>query len=168
MPARPFWNSPILAALFALSALSTGAAGIILAGVFFRRNSPDPEVRADYHNSNYLLISSDALLLGGELVIVFLFLMFAHLTIGDVSHAVETILPGGQLAVHFWVGVVLLGLLLPFLVELVQVVPRLLYEREFKSFVALEIAVPVAILIGGFVLRYIIVVAGQITAPATL
>ena len=58
--------------------------------------------------------------------------------------------------------------LLPFLVELVQVVPRLLYEREFKSFVALEIAVPVAILIGGFVLRYIIVVAGQITAPATL
>jgi formate-dependent nitrite reductase membrane component NrfD len=33
---------------------------------------------------------------------------------------------------------------------------------------ALEVAVPIAILIGGFALRYIIVVAGQITAPAAL
>lgn len=168
MPARPFWNSPILAALFALSALSTGAAGIILAGVFFRRKSRDEKVREDYENSNYVLISSDALLLGGELLIIFLFLMFAHLTIGDVRHAVEAILPGGPLALAFWGGVVLIGLLLPFVIELAQITPRLLYNREFKSVVALEVAVPLAILVGGFALRYVIVVAGQITAPATL
>ena len=76
MPSRPFWNSPILAGLFLLSALSSGVAIIILMGVFFRRKSKDPAVRNDYHNSSYLLTASDALLIGGELAIIFLFIMF--------------------------------------------------------------------------------------------
>ncbi len=168
MPSRPFWNSPILAGLFVFSALSTGTAAIILAGVFTRRKSEDLEVRADYENSSYLLVASDALLLGGELVIIFLFLMFAHLTIGDVRLAVAAILPGGHLAVAFWGLVILLGLLVPFVIEMVQIIPKMLYGREFKSMVAAEIAAPIAILIGGFALRYIIVVAGQLTAPSSL
>jgi len=168
MPARPFWNSPILAGLFVLSALSSGVASIILLGVFFKNASTDPAVRADYDNSNYILVTSDALLLGAEMLVVFLFLMFGHLTIGDVRHAMAAILPGGQLAYMFWGLVVIVGLLIPFVIELFQILPRLLYEREFKTLVALEVIVPVAILVGGFALRYTIVIAGQITAPATL
>jgi len=168
MPSRPFWNSPILAALFALSALSSGIATIILLGVFFRRKSSDPAIRADYDNSSYLLVTSDALLIGGELLVIFLFLMFGHLTIGDVRHAVAVIQPGGVLAFQFWIGVVIIGLLIPFLVELFQVAPKLLYGRQFRTLVALEIIVPLAILIGGFALRYTIVIAGQITAPSVL
>jgi len=168
MPARPFWNSPILAGLFVFSALSTGTAAIILMGVFNRRTSSDPAVKADYENSSYLLVASDALLLGGELVIIFLFLMFAHLTIGDVRHAVSTVLPGGQLAPAFWGLVIGLGLLVPFVIELAQIAPKMLYGKAFKTILVAEIAAPVAILIGGFALRYIIVVAGQITAPAAL
>jgi len=168
MPSRPFWNSPILAGLFVLSALSTGTASIMLLGVFFRRNNSDPVVRADYENSSYLLIASDAILLGGELLIIFLFIMFAHLTIGDVRYAVATILPGGHLAAAFWGLVVAVGLLIPFVIELFQIVPKLLYGREYKTILALEIAVPVAIVIGGFALRYIIVIAGQVTAAAAL
>lgn len=168
MPSRPFWNSPILAGLFLLSALSTGTASIILMGVFFRRKSADPAVRDDYHNSSYLLLASDAILLGGELAIIFLFLMFAQLTIGDVRYAVAAVLPGGQLALAFWGFVVGIGLFIPFVVEVVQIVPKLLYGGIFKSNPASEVAVAVAILIGGFALRYIIVVAGQITAPAAL
>jgi formate-dependent nitrite reductase membrane component NrfD len=168
MPARPFWNSPILAALFTLSALSSGVASIILAGVFFRRKSKDAVIRDDYENSSYLLVTSDALLIGGELLVVFLFLLFGHLTIGDMKYAMATILPGGPLALLFWGGVVGIGLLIPLVIELFQVAPKLLYNREFKTVVSLEIAVPVAILIGGFTLRYVIVAAGQITAPTTL
>ncbi len=168
MPARPLWNSPILAALFTLSALSSGVASIILAGVFFRRKSSDPIIRADYDNSNYMLVSSDALLLGGELIIIFLFLMFGQLTIGDVRYAMASILPGGQLAPLFWGLVVIVGTLIPFFIELFQIVPKLLYEREFKTLLVLEVIVPVTILIGGFALRYTIVIAGQITAPAAL
>ncbi|GBE44789.1 MAG TPA: hypothetical protein ENH05_01715 [Rhizobiales bacterium] len=168
MPARPFWNSPILAGLFLLSALSTGVASIILAGVFFRRNHRDPAVRDDYDNSSYLLTASDALLIGGELIIIFLFLMFAQLTIGDVRYAVNVILPGGNLAPAFWGLVIVIGLVIPLVVEIVLIVPKLLYGRRFVSIPAIEVAIPTAIIIGGFALRYIIVVAGQITAPAAL
>lgn len=168
MPARPLWNSPILAALFTLSALSSGVASIILVGVFFSRKSSDPVIRADYDNSNYMLVSSDALLLGGELIIIFLFLMFGQLTIGDVRYAMTSILPGGQLALLFWGLVVIVGTLIPFFIELFQIVPKLLYDREFKTLLALEVIVPVTILIGGFALRYAIVIAGQITAPSAL
>lgn len=168
MPSRPFWNSPILAGLFLLSALSSGVAMIILMGVFFRRKSPDSAIRADYHNSSYLLVTSDALLVGSELMVVFLFLMFAHLTIGDVRYAVDVVLPGGSLAFEFWGLVIGIGLFLPFVIEIVQVTPKLLYGGAFKSIPAIEVAVPLAILLGGFALRYIVVVAGQITAPAAL
>ncbi|MEE8365020.1 MAG: NrfD/PsrC family molybdoenzyme membrane anchor subunit [Gammaproteobacteria bacterium] len=168
MPARPLWNSPILAGLFLLSALSSGIAVIILMGVFFRRKSGDPAIRADYDNSSYLLVSSDALFLCGELLIIFLFLMFGQLTIGDVRYSMAAILPGGQMALLFWGLVVIIGLLIPFFIELFQIVPRLIYGREFKTFITLEVMVPIAILIGGFALRYSIVVAGQITASTTL
>jgi len=168
MPARPFWNSPILAALFVLSALSGGVACIILAGVFFRRKSDNPAIRADYENSSYLLISSDALLLGGELMVVFLFLLFGHLTIGDVRYAMASILPGGELAYMFWGLVVIVGLLIPFFIEILQITPKLLHGGEFRTLVSLEVLVPIAILIGGFALRYTVVIAGQITAPAAL
>jgi formate-dependent nitrite reductase membrane component NrfD len=166
MPARPFWNSPILAGLFVLSALSTGTAAIMLMVALFGEKSA--EHREGRENDQYLLVSSDALLLGGELLVIFLFLMFAHLTIGDVRHAVEVILPGGSLASLFWWGVVLIGILFPFVMELFQVVPKLLYGRTFKSSLVLEVAVALSVLAGGFALRYIIVVAGQVTGPTTL
>jgi len=168
MPARPLWNSPILSALFTLSALSSGVAVIILAGVIFRRKSKDIAIRGDYENSSYMLIASDALLLGSEMMVVFLFLLFGHLTIGDVRHAMSAILPGGELAVMFWGLVVMVGLLIPFIIEMVQIFPKLIHGRKFKSHVAIEVVVPLAILVGGFALRYAIVAAGQITAPATL
>lgn len=168
MPARPFWNSPILAGLFLLSALSSGVAAIVLMGVFFRRKSSNPTIRADYENSSYLLTTSDTLLIGAELMVVFLFIMFAHLTIGDVRYAVGAIMPGGNLANMFWGLVVFVGLLVPFFIELYQIVPKLLYGREYKTAVALEVIVPMAVLIGGFALRYVIVIAGQVTAPSTL
>ena len=168
MPARPFWNSPILAGLFLLSALSSGIAVIILMGTFFRRKSADPAVRDDYHNSSYLLTATDAIILGGELVIIFLFLLFAQLTIGDVRYAVASILPGGQLAMPFWVLVVGFGVFIPFVIEIIEIRPRLLNGGVFKSRMAIEVVIPIMILVGGFTLRYVIVIAGQITASSAL
>lgn len=166
MPSRPFWNSPILAGLFLLSALSTGVAAIILMGVFFRRNSDNPAIRDDYHNSSYLLTASDAILLAGELGILFLFLLFAHLTIGDTKYAVSVVLPGGELAFLFWTLVIGTGIVIPFVIEILQIGSKLLYGGRYVSSPVLEVLVPAAILVGGFTLRYVIVVAGQITAPS--
>ncbi len=165
MPARPFWNSPILALLFLISALSTGIAIIMLARTVLRKGRFDNDSERQYHQSGYLLTASDVLLIGFELMAIFLFLMFAHLTVGDVKYAVSVILFGGSLAPMFWIWVVLIGLLAPALIELFYVAPRLLYHREFSAPRGVELAVPVAVLVGGFMLRYVVVVAGQITGP---
>lgn len=165
MPSRPFWNSPILAFLFTLSALSAGVAAIVFATTVLRERSDDAEVERDFGNSTYLLAATDAILLAGELLIIFLFIMFAHLTIGSTKEAVKVILRGGPLAVAFWGLVVGLGIVLPLLAELRVVVPRLLYGRECRLHPAIDAATPLAILLGGFSLRYVVVVAGQITGP---
>ncbi|MDO8597722.1 MAG: NrfD/PsrC family molybdoenzyme membrane anchor subunit [Sulfuricaulis sp.] len=168
MPARPFWNSPILAMLFLISAISTGVASILLTRALMHRQSEDTKVERRYHESGYLLTASDTLLIGLELVTIFLFLMYAHLTIGNVKAAVSVILSGGALASLFWFWVVLLGLVVPALIELYLIVPRLIYHREFAVHRSFEIVVPAAVLIGGFMLRYVVVIAGQITHPVGL
>jgi formate-dependent nitrite reductase membrane component NrfD len=168
MPSRPLWNSPILALLFMISALSTGVAAIILVRTIFHRKGSDSAVEQQFHDSAYLLTATDVMLIGFELMVIFLFVMFAHLTIGNVKYAVSVILPGGDMALMFWVWVVLVGLLMPALVELVYVVPKLLYHRDYAAPKGVEVAVSIAVLIGGFMLRYVIVIAGQITGPKGL
>lgn len=169
MPARPFWNSPVLALLFLMSALSTGVAGILFLRVLFdkphERSTATPRGDVNANRATYLLTSSDALLIGFELLAIFLFVMFAHLTIGNPAKALSVILPGGALATLFWGGVVLVGLLLPVLIELRYVVPTLVYHRPYAMPRGVELAVCTVVLLGGFALRYVVVVAGQITGP---
>lgn len=117
MPSRPFWNSPILALLFLVSALSTGIAGILLLRALFPGLRARTEGRGHHLRSGYLLTASDVLLIGFELMIVFLFIMFAYLTVGDVRYAMSAILEG-PLAPLFWIGFVAIGLLVPVLAEL--------------------------------------------------
>jgi formate-dependent nitrite reductase membrane component NrfD len=169
MPSRPFWNSPILAMLFLLSSLSTGVAAILLTRAVLHKGKRD----ADVAQSSYLLTTSDVLLIGFELVVIFLFIMFAYLTVGDVGYAVSVILFsdrsvemfGANLAVPFWLGVVLIGLLIPALIEMFYVSPKLLYQRQFGPPYSVEVIVPVAVIVGGFILRYVVVIAGQVTGP---
>lgn len=171
MPARPFWNSPVLALLFLISSLSTGVAGILLLRAIFSKHPAAPaEGTGNEHvkiagNANYLLASSDMMLIGFEFIAIFLFIMFAHLTIGNPAHAVAVILPGGELATMFWVGVVGVGLLLPVLIELRYVVPTLLHHQPYTIPRGTEMVVCFVVLIGGFMLRYVVVIAGQITGP---
>jgi len=165
MPARPFWNSPILALLFLVSSISTGVAVIILVRAVLHKKTDDEEAERRFHESGYLLTASDALLIGFELMVVFLFIMYADLSVGSVQAAVQVILPGGGLATLFWLWFVLIGLVLPAIVELRYVLPRLLYHREYQVSRALDIAMPILVLIGGFMLRHVVVVAGQVTYP---
>jgi formate-dependent nitrite reductase membrane component NrfD len=180
MPSRPLWNSPILAMLFLVSALSTGIAMTILAQTLFHRH--DPTVHTDrriesrrestllrpgrrIYEIGYMLTISDALLIATELIVIFLFVMFAHLTVGNLKYAIAILLPGGEMGSMFWTWVVLVGLVIPWLIEMVYVIPKIVYRREFRIHEGSEILISVAVLVGGFMLRYIIVVAGQITGP---
>ena len=165
MPSRPFWNSPMLAFLFMLSALSSGTALIIFARAFITRGGLSEERREVIHKSGYVLASTDTALIGLEVMAVFLFLMFAYLTVGDVRHAINVILPGGPLATTFWVGVVLIGLVIPGLLEFYFVLPGLVYKRKYVVSRYTEMVIALAVIFGGFLLRYVVVVAGQITGP---
>lgn len=161
MPSRPFWNSPILALLFLVSALSTGVAAILFVRTLFGHK---PAESASEHKDSYLMTSSDVLLIGFEIAVVFLFVLYAHLTIGSVEAAVGVIL-GGELTTLFWLGFVVLGLALPALIELKYVIPTLLYQKEYAIPRSVELIVCALILLGGFLLRYVVVIAGQITGP---
>lgn len=168
MPARPFWNSPVLAMLFLLSSISTGIAAIILVRALLHRRHATAQAEQNYHESGYLLSATDTLMIGLELLTVFLFLMYAHLTVGNAREAITVVLAGGELSTLFWFWVVTLGLLVPALIELVVILPRVVYHRSFRSHRAIDILVPATVLIGGFMLRYVVVVAGQITYPIGL
>ncbi|HEB55802.1 MAG TPA: hypothetical protein ENI98_05750 [Gammaproteobacteria bacterium] len=161
MPARPFWNSPILALLFLVSALSTGVAAILLGRALI---GPQLDGGDSQDKDTYLLASSDMLLIGFEIAVIFLFVMYAHLTIGNVKAAVGVIL-GGELTTLFWFGFVVLGLILPVLLEMKYVIPTLLYQKEYVISKRMEIIASVLVLLGGFMLRYVVVIAGQITGP---
>ena len=164
MPARPFWNTPLLPLLFLLSSLSTGVAAILLMRAIFD-GAEASGTDAAASKSSYLLTSSDALLIGFELLAVVLFLLFAHLTIGNAAHAMSVILPGGSMVGLFWIGFVAVGLVLPVLVELIFVVPTLLRNKPYRIPRGVEILICAIIIVGGFMLRYVVVIAGQITGP---
>jgi formate-dependent nitrite reductase membrane component NrfD len=165
MPARPFWNSPVLALLFTVSALSTGVALIIFSRALVTRGHLSEEHREIVHKSGYVLAATDTMLIGFEILSIFLFLMFAYLSVGDVRYAIETILPGGPLASLFWIGFVLIGLVIPGFLELYFVIPSLLYRRKYTVSRYTELVIAAAVIFGGLLLRYVVVVAGQITGP---
>jgi formate-dependent nitrite reductase membrane component NrfD len=162
MPARPFWNSPILAMLFLISSLSTGVAAILLVrSLFGEKNQDDGQA---FEQQSYLLSSSDMLLIALEVLVIFLFIMYAHLTIGNVEAAL-TVIMGGELTTLFWLGFVVLGLLLPAAIELKYVIPTLLYQKAYAIPRTMEFVICALVIVGGFMLRYIVVIAGQITGP---
>jgi len=167
IPSRPFWNSPILALLFLVSSLSTGVAIIILARILFHRKDTQSNAESEhqFHETGYLLTASDLLLIGFELLVIFLFVMFAHLSVGNMKYAIAMILPGGEMAGVFWLWVVLIGLVIPALIELAYVVPRLIYQRAYVSHLSSELIVSITVLVGGFMLRYVVVLVGQMTGP---
>lgn len=168
MSSRPFWNSPILAMLFLISALSTGIAILVLLNTLLNRKITDPEFLKDSSETNYVLTATDTIFIGLEILVIFLFIMYAHLTVGNQSDAIKVIEWGGELSLMFWFWVVIVGLLIPVLIELFQIIPKIIYHREAIFHPVMSVVIPVFVLLGGYMLRHVVVVAGQITGPIGL
>jgi len=168
MPARPLWNTPVLWSLFTVSALSTGIASIMLANRIFHRSAVDPKQDRLFHNSGYWLTLTDIVLICIELVVISLFFMFAYVTVQDASHAIKILLPGGELAPLFWTYVIFMGLLAPLILESLFVIRAWYSGGHFRVPYLFEFMMPLAVLVGGFMLRYVIVVGGQLTGPIGL
>jgi formate-dependent nitrite reductase membrane component NrfD len=135
--ARPFWNSGVLGPLFLVSGLSTAAA---LVALF-----------AQQHSEKVLFTRIDLVLIAAELALVALFVI--NLATGTEQQlvALDSIMRGAHAQV-FWVLFVGIGLLVPLLLELLEI-------RGFARRVA--VVAPILVLLGGYVLRQVMVDVGQ-------
>jgi protein NrfD len=135
--ARPFWNSGVLGPLFLISGLSTAAALVALI--------------ARQHSEKKLFTRIDLVLIIAELALVALFLINMATGSGQQIEALQSIM-GGSYTLIFWVLFVGVGLLIPLLLELLEI------RGIGKS---LAILAPVLVLLGGYVLRQVMLDVGQ-------
>ena len=150
---RPFWNTNLVAQLFLFSALSTGCAALILS--LAGREKRSNELR--------LLYGLDICFMVLEFFIVLPYLIHGQLSVQAVQDSLKLIL-GGSFTILFWVFFLGLGLLTPLLIELKELVPVMVSNREFHYNRFVTAGAAVLILGGGFLLRYIFVFAGQMSA----
>jgi formate-dependent nitrite reductase membrane component NrfD len=152
---RPFWNTSLVAQLFLFSALSTGCAALLF-GLLWGRNPLEiGEIR--------LLYTLDICALSLELFIVLPYVIHGQLSVQAVRDLLQLIL-GGPFTVTFWLFFFAFGLLLPLLMEVREVVPVLLSGSTGSHGKILAGTAALLVLAGGFLLRYIFVYAGQMSA----
>lgn len=136
--ARPLWNTSILGPLFLVSGLSTGAAFIVLI-------SKSKKERHTFARIDLLLIVIEVFL------IVHMFMGFKAST--QVQIEAANMFLGGSFTASFWVFVMCLGLLLPAVLEGLE-----LLKKQVPYLIA-----PVLVLFGGLLFRFIMIHAGQLS-----
>ena len=136
--ARPLWNTSILGPLFLTSGLSTGAATIILI-------SKSHAERLAFAKIDLMLIAIEIFL------IVHMFMGFRAST--QVQIEASQLFLGGEFTAIFWVFVMGFGLVIPALLEILE-----LRGKKVPYVVA-----PIMVLAGGLIFRFIMVHAGQIS-----
>ena len=135
--ARPFWNSGVLGLLFLVSGLSTAAALVVL----IARQKSEKE----------LFTRLDLVLILAEIALVVLSLISLASGSGQHIEALQSVM-GGSHTLAFWVLFVGIGLLIPLLLEILEI------SGINKS---LAMLAPVLVLIGGYALRQVVMDAGQ-------
>jgi formate-dependent nitrite reductase membrane component NrfD len=134
--ARPFWNTSILGPLFLASGLSAGAATIML----FAKSEAERR----------LFSQMDLVIIGTEMFLI-VHLFMGLLASSEVKIEAAQMFLGGQYTLPFWIFVVFIGMIVPFLLEVMEL-------RGQK----IKVVIPVVlILFGSIMLRFIIVYAGQ-------
>jgi formate-dependent nitrite reductase membrane component NrfD len=161
--ARPFWNNPMLPMLFLVSALKTGTASICLIGCFVMGFGGMSRKRME---TNKLVIHSiDFVLMVLAIITIMLFIFGLYISPRSSVGAAHLIM-GGAYTFLFWGLVVAVGLILPLCLEVYELVPHFIRQaalREHNPWISG--VVTVAVLVGGFVLRYVVVYAGQTPVP---
>lgn len=134
--ARPLWSSSILWMLFLVSGLSGAAAYVHV----IAKNVYERELLAKADNS-FLII---------ELFVIALFLIGLKTATEVQAHAADMLL-FGEFASGFWVFVIGIGIVIPLVIQLLAVNHKIKHTP----------IAPLLVIIGGLILRFIIVYAGQ-------
>ncbi len=139
MNARPLWNTPILGILFLTSGVSTATAAIMWI--------------SNNHKERHLYTKIDFYLIILEMYLIFQ--MFFNMIQGpEIQVQTAQMFFGGDFTAVFWTVFVGMGLVLPWILEIL----------ELKGF-TVPVAVPAfLILLGGLIFRIIMVYAGEISS----
>lgn len=134
--ARPLWNSSILGLLFVTSGLSSAAAFIHM----IAKNEDESKLLAKADNS-FLAIE----------LFIFLLFFIGLLTSSQVHINGAKLLLTGSFAPVFWVFVIGTGIIIPLILQTLVIKGKIRHTS----------VIPVLVIIGGLVLRFVIVYAGQ-------
>ena len=146
--AFPLWNNAVLPILFVVSALSAGLAATSLVGLLVDR---------ERFEQMWLIKKSHVILSAIEMVV--LATMLVIVSAGSVEGAASVYsLVAGQYAPAFWGGIVLLGLVAPFIIEGYPVFITKRVETSMTSMVVSVIG-EAGVLVGGFMLRLLVILA---------
>ncbi|WP_170169080.1 NrfD/PsrC family molybdoenzyme membrane anchor subunit [Mesobacillus subterraneus] len=155
--AVPLWNTAILPILFVVSAFSTGIAGTMLTSAFI-----DKKVVHHVMSLKKIHVS----LLIAEVFLIFTMFVITSSSNESAAQSVAMLL-SGEYSVLFWTGLILVGLLVPIVIESLELYnSRQLHRRAgmevaaagSPGFTAIVITES-AVLAGGFILRYLLLAA---------
>lgn len=153
--ARPFWNTNLVAQMFLFSAFSTGTAALILALSVNKKELDFRQLR--------FLYTLDICFITIEFFIVLPYLIHGKLSVLAVQDALKLIL-GGPYTLTFWLFFMLLGLLVPLFIELWEMAPAFFQKATVHHNKPLAAFAAMLVLLGGYLLRYVFVYAGQVSA----
>jgi len=141
----PFWNTPMMPVLFFASAMSTGLAVAMLGAAVIDINT----IRT---LSNFALGHVIFLAVEG---FVLMLLVFMSLTRSVEAAISANMLISGMLSPYFWILVVVLGILVPFILSIVE------YYEYGAMPKLLVVGADLLVLLGGMSLRALIVFSGS-------
>ncbi|MFQ5898262.1 MAG: NrfD/PsrC family molybdoenzyme membrane anchor subunit [Candidatus Methylomirabilia bacterium] len=160
----PLWDNTYIPTLFLLSGLSTGLAAcglaILLAGRPWRIRAGDRTSQDSWAAAKIASVADMATILAEG---AWVYLFFASFAVGTLGQQLAfNLVTRDALAPWFWWGFVAAGLAAPLLASVVHAVG----ERLFRARMAwILYAKFVLVLVGGLVLRYVIVWGGDMKAP---
>lgn len=147
----PFWNTPLLPLLFLISALSTGIGAVLLTAVVSKQSRQAVQLDTD---GIHLLAKVDGVLVLLEIMCLAFYLIIMAKA-GVAAAASINMIISGSLAAMFWLAVIVIGLLLPFIIEFWS------FRQETAEIKVTQTAlVGICLLFGGLALRYVILAAG--------
>jgi polysulfide reductase chain C len=143
---RPFWSdTPFLGALFLASGVSTA-----IAFIYFFYDLKKSDGNGDAEVGKYKLKLVDNMAIFAELVIILFMLI-------ELANQHRLVLMS-KVSGLFWIGVVLIGLVIPLLLNFYSMINHRIKGKKLSK----SIVTPILIIVGGFLLRYVVVIAGQI------
>jgi polysulfide reductase chain C len=137
----PFWNTPLMPVLFTASAVSTGLAVAMIGAALI--DVTTIKTLSNLALGHVIFLSLEAFVL--------MLLVFMSLTRSVEAAASATMLLSGMLSPYFWALVVIVGILVPFVLSIVE------YYQYGEMSKFLVIGADLCVLVGGMSLRALII-----------